>query len=152
MPIEPTILVVLVLGLATGVILGWLAARPGLARLRSEIDRDRAIHAERLRAYDDAGVKLRETFQALSAEALKSNNEQFLSLAHTRLQQARTEAATDIDSRKKAIEDLLAPMAKTLEQVDRELRESERRRIESGATLIEKIASCLLYTSDAADE
>jgi len=141
MPIEPTILVVLVLGLATGVILGWLAARPGLARLRSEIDRDRAIHAERLRAYDDAGVKLRETFQALSAEALKSNNEQFLSLAQTRLQQARTEAATDIDSRRKAIEDLLAPMAKTLEQVDRELRESERRRIESGATLIEKIAS-----------
>ena len=141
MPIEPTILVVLVLGLATGVILGWLAARPGLARLRSEIDRDCAIHAERLRAYDDAGVKLRETFQALSAEALKSNNEQFLSLAQTRLQQARTEAATDIDSRRKAIEDLLAPMAKTLEQVDRELRESERRRIESGATLIEKIAS-----------
>jgi DNA recombination protein RmuC len=141
MPIESTILVVLALGLATGVILGWLAARPRLARLRSEIDRDRAIHAERLRAYDDAGLKLRETFQALSAEALKNNNEQFLSLAHTRLQQARTEAATDIDSRKKAIEDLLAPMAKTLEQVDRELRESERRRIESGATLIEKIAS-----------
>ena len=141
MPIESTILVVLILGLATGVVLGWLAARPRLARLRSEIDRDRAIHAERLRAYDDAGAKLRETFQALSADALKSNNEQFLSLAQTRLQQARTEAATDIDSRKKAIEDLLAPMAKTLEQVDREVRESERRRIESGATLIEKIAS-----------
>jgi DNA recombination protein RmuC len=141
MPIEPTVLIVLVLGLAIGVVLGWLGARPALARLKSEMDRDRAIHAERLRAYDDAGAKLRDTFQALSAEALKNNNEQFLSLAQTRLQQARTEAATDIDARKKAIEDLLAPMAKTLEQVDRELRESERQRIESGATLIEKIAS-----------
>src|SRR2546423_2759267 len=141
MPIESTILVVLALGLATGVVLGWLAARPALARLHSEMDRDRAIHAERLRAYDDAGAKLRDTFQALSAEALKNNNEQFLSLAQTRLHQSRTEATTDIDSRKKAIEDLLAPMAKTLEQVDRELRDSERRRIESGAKLIEKIAS-----------
>ena len=141
MPIESTVLVVLVLGLAIGVILGWLAARPALARLKSEMDRDRAIHAERLRAYDDAGAKLRDTFQALSAEALKNNNEQFLSLAQTRLQHARAEAATDIDARKKAIEDLLAPMAKTLEQVDRELRESERQRIESGAKLIEKIAS-----------
>src|SRR5204862_1647685 len=39
------------------------------------------------------------------------------------------------------IEDLLAPMAKTLEQVDREIHESERRRIETGTKLIEKIAS-----------
>src|SRR5262249_51419767 len=74
-------------------------------------------------------------------QALKDNNEQFLSLAQTRLQQARTEAAADIDARKKSIEDLLAPMARTLEDVDREIKESERRRIETGATLVEKIAA-----------
>src|SRR5262249_25501223 len=86
------------------------------------------------------GQAARRLRHALDA-GLKDNNEQFLSLAQTRLQQARTEAAADIDARKKSIEDLLAPMARTLEDVDREIKESERRRIETGATLVEKIAA-----------
>ncbi len=142
MPIESLVLVgSLTLALALGALVGWLACRPALARLRTELEKDRAIHGERLRAYQDAETKLRETFTALSAEALKSNNEQFLSLAETRLQQARTEAASDIDARRKAIEDLLAPMAKTLEHVDREIKESERHRIQTGAALLERIAA-----------
>ena len=122
--IDPLLLsLVLVLGLALGVVVGWLGGRPEQARLRSELERDRAVHAERLRAYQDAESTLRDAFTALSAEALKTNNEAFLYLAETRLEQARTEATADIDARKKAIEDLLAPMAKTLEQVDREIKE-----------------------------
>jgi DNA recombination protein RmuC len=141
MPIESTGFIVFVLGLLGGAVVGWLAARPANTRLHAEIEKDRAIHAERLKAYHDAEAKLREAFRALSADALKTNNETFLALAETRLREARTEASGEIEARKKAIEGLLAPMAKTLEQVDREIRESERRRIESGTTLIEKIAS-----------
>jgi len=151
--IDPLLLIaILIAGLIAGGAFGWLAAQPARARLRSERDRDRivheseiererAVHAERLRTYQDAESKLRDTFTALSNEALKSNNEQFLSLAQTRLEQSRTEAAADIESRKKAIEDLLAPMAKTLEHMDREIQDSERRRIEAGAALVEKIAA-----------
>ena len=118
---------------------GWLAARPAQTRLQSELERDRAVHAERLKAYQEAEARLRESFQALSSEALNTNNQAFLHLAETRLQQSRTEATADIDARKKAIEELLAPMAKTLDQVDREIKDSERRRTESGAELIEQL-------------
>jgi len=131
----------LTLGLAVGAMIGWLASRPARTRLRTELEKDRAVHAERLKAYNDAETKLRDAFQALSADALNANNEAFLSLAETRLREARTEAASDIDARRKAIEDLLAPMAKTLEQVDREIRDSERRRAETGARLMQTIAS-----------
>lgn len=142
MSIEPlTILITLILGLAIGVVVGWLASRPALARLLTELEKDRAVHAERLKAHQEADAKLRDTFQALSADALKANNETFLSLAESRLREARTQATGDIDARKKAIEDLLAPMAKTLEQVDREIKDAERRRVESGAQLLQKIAS-----------
>ena len=141
MGIEFTLLVVLTLGLAVGALIGWLAARPAQTRLRSELDKDRAIHSERLKTYAEAETRLRESFHALSAEALKSNNETFLQLAETRLGHARSEATADVDARKKAIEDLLAPMAKTLDQVDREIKESERRRVENGAQLLERIAS-----------
>jgi DNA recombination protein RmuC len=146
MSIDPLSLVIalsagLAIGVVIGLIVGWFASGPAQARLRSELEKDRAVHAERLAAYQDAEAKLRDAFQALSADALKTNNEAFLSLAETRMREARTEAAGDIDARKKAIEDLLAPMANTLEQVDREIKDSERRRVESGAQLMQRIAS-----------
>jgi DNA recombination protein RmuC len=132
---------ILTLGVALGALLGWLATRPAYARLQTTLEKDRAAHADRLRAYQDAEATLRDAFQSLSAQALDTNNRRFLDLAETRLREARTEATTDIDSRKKAIEDLLAPLQKTLEQVDREIKDSERRRVETGAQLIERIAS-----------
>lgn len=134
-------LITLIVGLAIGVMLGWLASRPAQTRLHTELDKERAVHGERLKAFTDADAKLRETFQALSAEALKTNNEAFLDLAETRLREARTEATSDIDARKLAIEQLLAPMAKTLEQVDREVKDAERRRGEFSAQLLQRIAS-----------
>jgi DNA recombination protein RmuC len=142
--LEFSVLLVLTLGLgigALGVVIGWLAARPAQTRLRTELEKDRAVHAERLSAYADAEMKLRTTFQALSAEALKTNNRAFLDLAETRLREARTEATVDIDARKQAIENLLGPMAKTLDQVNREIVDAERRRLESGAALMERLAS-----------
>jgi len=84
---------------------------------------------------------MREAFLALSHEALKSNNEQFIALAQSKLGEARAHAAADIEQRKAAIETLLAPMAKTLNEVDRELRDSERRRAEDCARLLQRIAS-----------
>lgn len=129
----------LIVGLVIGAVVSWLATRPAQTRLRSELERDRAVHGERLKAYHEAETRLRESFQALSSEALHSNNQAFLHLAETRLQQSRTEATADIDARKKAIEDLLAPMARTLDQVDREIRDSERRHTQSSAELIERL-------------
>jgi len=142
MPIEfAAVALTLTLGLVLGAVVGWLAARPAHARLQSELEKDRAVAAERLKAFEVAEARLRDMFQALSADALKTNNQAFLDLAQTRLREARTEAAADIDARRKAIEDLLAPMAKTLEQVDREIKDAERRRVESGAQLLQRIAS-----------
>jgi DNA recombination protein RmuC len=133
--------VTLIFGLVLGAVVAWLASRPAVARLQSTLDKDRAVHVERLKAYGEAEAKLRDAFQAMSAEALKSNNQQFLDLAETRLREARTEAASDIDARKQAIEHLLAPMAKTLEQVDREIKDAERRRVETGAELLQRIVA-----------
>ena len=122
-------LIYLTIGLIVGGVATWLAGRPVLARMRAQLENDRAVHAERLKTYADAEARFREAFASLSAQALNKNNEAFLHLAETRLQQARTEATADIDARKKAIEDLLAPMAKTLERVDREIKDAERRRV-----------------------
>ena len=138
---EITTFVLVGIAAGVGALVAWLAAHSVQTRLRSDLEKERAVHAERLKAYADADARLRESFQALSAEALKTNNEAFLDLAAVRLREARTEAATDIDQRKKAIEDLLAPVARTLDQVDREIRDAEHRRMQEGSALLQRIAS-----------
>jgi DNA recombination protein RmuC len=124
-------IITLILGLGIGVLLGgliaWLATR--------------AVLGERLKTFQAAEVRLREAFQALSADALRANNESFLALAESRLREANSEAAGDLEARKVAIENLLAPVSKTLEQVDREMKAAERRRTESGAQLMQQIVS-----------
>jgi DNA recombination protein RmuC len=139
--IAPIVVVATLIALAAGVLVGWLAARPEQVRLQVALERDRAAHAERIAAYEQAQTSLRDTFQSLSAEALQTNNRAFLDLAETRLREARTEATTDIDARRKAIEDLVAPLQRTLDQVDREIKDSERRRIETGSQLLERMAA-----------
>jgi DNA recombination protein RmuC len=139
--IDSSILIALVAGVVLGALVAWLAARPVSVRLQTELERDRAAHAERLRAYQTADTALREAFQSLSAEALQTNNRAFLDLADTRLREARTEAVADIDARKKAIDDLLAPLRTTLDKVEKEIGESEKGRIRSGAELLQRIAS-----------
>ena len=125
MSIEPTLLIATLIGgvllLGIGIFIGRLIARPANeASLREAV---------------------RDTFRALSDDALKSNNEAFLTLAETKLGEVRATAAADIEQRKTAIEHLLEPMARTLGDVDRELKDSERRRIESSAQLLQRIAS-----------
>jgi DNA recombination protein RmuC len=134
-------LIYLTTGLVFGAVGAWVATRPALARMRSQLESDRALHAERLKTYADAEARFRDAFASLSAQALNKNNETFLHLAETRLKQARTEATADIDARKKAIDELLAPMAKTLERVDHEIQDAERRRVQDGASLLQRVAS-----------
>jgi len=141
MPIATISVAGILIGLGIGALVGWLAARPALARLQGAIDRDRAVHAERIAAFEQAQARLTETFQSLSASALQSNNRAFLDLAESRFREARAETASDIDARKKAIDDLLAPVQRTLTEVDKEIKESERRRIESGSQLLERVAA-----------
>jgi DNA recombination protein RmuC len=123
MNIEPTLLIATLIGgavvFSVGLFIGRLIARPAPV----------------------SDASLRDTFRALSDEALKSNNEAFLSLAETKLREVRAHATADIEQRKTAIEHLLAPMQKTLGDVDREIKEAERRRAESSAQLLQRIAS-----------
>jgi DNA recombination protein RmuC len=140
-PLELSSLLFVLIGVSLGGVVAWFVARLSQTRLHSELEKERAVHAERLRAYQDAEARLRDAFQAMSRDALQSNNRDFLELAETRLRAARSEATSDIDARKKAIEDLLSPLQRTLEQVDHEIKDSERRRIESGAQLMQRIAS-----------
>jgi DNA recombination protein RmuC len=136
--VQTFVLIAAALGL--GLLVGWLASRPTTARLQAALDNERATRAAQQNTWQQAESAFRDAFSALSTQALIQNNEAFLRLAEMRLAQSRTETVADVDSRKKAIEDLLQPMAKTLERVDAEVRDSERRRNKESADLLQRVA------------
>ena len=84
---------------------------------------------------------LRDAFQSLAADALNSNRTAFLDLARASFEGFQKEAALQFDSRQKAIDGLVHPIAETLKKVDVKLAEAERERIDAYARLAERVSA-----------
>lgn len=89
----------------------------------------------------DAQHKLSESFKALSAEALKNNNQSFLDLATTKLDKFHEAAKTDLSVRHKAIDETIRPVRETLEKFDQKIQQIEQLRTATYSTLTEQLRS-----------
>ena len=88
-----------------------------------------AIHLnEQKTLLGQARQELAETFQALSGEALKQNNEAFLDLARSSFATLQAEAKGDLAQRQQAIESLVKPLQDSLHRYDDQLRQLEQSR------------------------
>ena len=110
-----------------------------LSALSTQIHEERKATEEKLAILDAAHVKLSDAFKALSAEALKSNNQSFLDLAKASLEKFQEGARGDLELRQKAIDELVRPMRESLEKVDTKIQELEKSRITAYAGLTEQI-------------
>lgn len=94
---------------------------------------------EKLALVEEARQKMSDAFQALSAEALKSNNHAFLQLANQILEKQQIQAKGELENRQKAIEQLVRPLAESLGKVDQEIQQMERIRSGAYASLSEQV-------------
>jgi DNA recombination protein RmuC len=78
---------------------------------------------------DEAKAKLTDAFRSLAAEALKSSNQDFLTLAEERFKALQQEASGELETRKVAIDTLIQPLQKALEDYQEEARELEEKRL-----------------------
>jgi len=102
------------------------------ARLDAELEAERKTSTAK-------ETSLRETFAALSHDALERNNRAFLDLAQTKLGEFQQTARIDLDGRHKAIADLVQPLKDSLARVDGTLQEVEKDRAGSSAKLDEQL-------------
>lgn len=110
-----------------------------MARLQTQGEQLAArLEAER-QLIEEARTQLSDAFRALSAEALRSNNESFLSLAQTTLSRFQDSARADLEKRQKAIDSLVQPVQQALEGVDRELKELEVKRASAYSSIEEQV-------------
>ena len=117
--------------------------REQAAGLQSTLEHERKSSVEKLDLIDRASEDLREAFQALASEALKSNNQSFLQLAKTSLERFQSDAKGDLESRQKAVENLVAPIKESLNKVDTQIQQIEKERSQAYGTLTEQVQSLI---------
>lgn len=127
------------------------AERLTLAQVRERLDAERAAAGERIQLLENAQARLSDSFRALSADALRENNEAFLSLARGVLERHRERAGDDLDARGRAIDALVGPLREALERVDTRIRELESTRAQAYGTLTAQVGN-LLETQHALRE
>lgn len=114
-----------------------------MARLEAAVDVERKANEEKIALLNQMTDELRESFQALSAEALKSNNQAFLQLANATLQRFQTEAKGDLELRQKAVETLVAPIGDSLKKMDQQIQQLETARSQAYGDLTAQVRSLI---------
>jgi DNA recombination protein RmuC len=100
------------------------------ARIAAETRIDDATKqlAEQKSLLDHARRELISSFQALSGEALKQNNEAFLKLAAVSFEALHVKAEGDLAQRQQAIDGLVRPLYESLQRYDEQMRLLEQSR------------------------
>ena len=119
-----------------------------------QAEREAGAQREALLSRRDA--ELKSAFQALSADALARNNEQFIALAEGRIKEATAaltaKADGDATARAEAIGKLLDPVAATLQRVEGQLRTVEKEREAAYAGLREQVDAMRTSSDRLKDE
>jgi DNA recombination protein RmuC len=156
------VLVALIAGLAVG----WLAWGRKLASVEvdllsesvrrsaaeANLDNERKTSEEKLAALENAQQQLSNTFKALSAQALESNNSQFLQLAKQSLEVQQTQASADLEKRQQAIVELVTPVRASLEKFEAKVGELEKTREGAYSGLTEQVKSLLAAQAQLKNE
>ncbi|MBK1831296.1 DNA recombination protein RmuC [Verrucomicrobiaceae bacterium R5-34] len=104
------------------------ALRQTGTELEVRLKEEKKAADEKQAMLEKAEARLTDTFKALSADALKSTQDQFLSMAKNSLKVQQQEASSELEKRKTAVEQLVKPISQTLEKVQNQISESEKMR------------------------
>ena len=83
-------------------------------------------------------------FSELANKALANNNEQFLTLAKERFERQQSDADSQLESRKKEIENLLQPLAQQISKLETENKEMERARNQAYGDIKQHVQQMIL--------
>jgi DNA recombination protein RmuC len=124
----------------------------GRARLEAALELERKGSAEKIELLNRAGEDLQNAFKALAADALKSNNSSFLTIAQETLKRFQSEAKGDLETRQRAIADLVAPVKESLGKVDAQIQQMEKERGRAYGALHEQVQSLITTQKELQSE
>jgi DNA recombination protein RmuC len=126
------------------------------ARLESALELERKTSNEKIelltKAGDRAAEDLQNAFKALAADALKSNNSMFLQVAQETLKRFQNDAKSDLETRQKAVADLVSPVRESLNKVDAQIQQIEKERGQAYGALHAQVQSLITTQKELQSE
>ena len=123
-----------------------------LSALQAKLEEERKASQEKIELLTKAELRLADAFKALSADALRNNNQSFLDLARQNLEKFQETAKGDLERRQSAIDELVKPLKESLEKVDGKILELEKTRAGAYAELREQVKSLATSQSQLQSE
>ena len=136
----------LIIGLVIGILLGagvvyfLISTNHGktkqkLAGVEAKYEAELKAADDKLKILEEARDSLKDSFKALSADALSKNNESFIKLAEENLKKHQQSAKDDLEKRQQAITKTVEPVSQTLKAFSDRVNKIEERRIESEGSI-----------------
>ncbi|MCP4547447.1 MAG: DNA recombination protein RmuC [bacterium] len=143
----------LIVGGTLGLIIAGLRSRAKSAEQQAEVvrldtllEQERSAAGEKIVLLEQAAKEMKDSFKALSLEALQRNNKFFLELAGEALakqqteargllEKQQTEAKGELEKREQAVANLVKPISESLEKVNKQVETMEKLRGEAFAGL-----------------
>jgi DNA recombination protein RmuC len=151
-----SLLVGLGVGVVLGALIGFLYARNRLTSATVDLTARARAADERARAAQEQAALidgyLAERFQALSTQALDASQQRLLEVSEIRLRAANLSAASELDSRRNAVEQLIEPLRQTLARVETHLRDTDAARQRSHAALTEQVKFAMAASQQLRDQ
>ena len=114
-----------------------------LAASQAQANEERKNALEKLALMEAARGCLADAFNALSADALRKNNQSFLELAKETLSKFQETAKGDLEKRQQAIVEVVTPVRESLAKVDAQIHELEKSRVGAYESLQAQVRSLL---------
>src|SRR6201991_2448320 len=121
-------IVLLFVAFGAGAAITWLLATRYFKAVAAA---EKVRYQEQQSFIDRAQQQLRESFASLSAEALRNNNESFVQLAKTQLEEKIVEAKGELGKKEQAIGALVKPLSDSLEKMDTKIQQLEINRVKA---------------------
>jgi len=109
--------------------------------LATELRLEREATTGKLAEVERAREHLSQAFSALSADALKSNNQAFIDLAQATFGKLQEAAKGELEKRQEAIAELVKPVRESLDKFDVKVQEIEKSRVGAYAELSQQVRS-----------
>ena len=106
-----------------------------LASIEAKYEAEIKAADDKLKLLEEARDSLKDSFKALSADALSKNNESFIKLAEENLKKHQQSAKDDLEKRQQAITKTVEPVSLTLKTFSERVNKIEERRIESEGSI-----------------
>jgi DNA recombination protein RmuC len=113
------------------------------AELETIIEKERVATEEKLQLLEKAKEELTDTFQAISATALRNSHESFLELAKATLGKYQEGAKRDLELRQKEVKQIVGPIKESLEKYDSQVQQMERMREKAYGGLSQQVQSLM---------